>query len=197
MIESISTWWEPLSTIEKIYWAIAIPFSVIFILQTILTFIGGELGGDVDIDMDTDAEIDADTGIDFQFFTIKNFIAFFTIFGWTGIACLDAEMSVFASVVIALIAGLVMMTIMASIFYFFSKMTDSGTLDIKNAIGGVGEIYLTVKANRGNIGKVTIMVQGSYRELEAITDDDQDLTNGMVINVKDVINGNLLLISKN
>jgi len=190
MLENLPDWWSGLSTVQQIYWGIAIPFSLIFLIQTILTFVGGEIDGDTDMDIDADGEIG------FQFFTIKNFVAFFTMFGWMGIACLDAGWSLLVSLLVSLISGLVMMTIMAAIFYFFSRLTDSGTMDVQNAVGGVGEVYLTVKAARGNIGKVSIMVQGSLRELEAITDDDQDLTNGSVIQVKEVINGNLLLITK-
>lgn len=190
MFDNIPAWWDTLTSVQQIYWGIAIPFTLIFLIQMVLTFVGGEIDGDTDMDIDADGEIG------FQFFTIKNFVAFFTIFGWTGIACLDAEMEFFTVVIVSLAAGLIMMTVMASIFFFFSKLTDSGTMDVKNAVGGVGEVYLTVRAKRGNIGKVTIMVQGSFRELEAITDDEEDLTNGMVINVKEVINGNLLLITK-
>lgn len=190
MFDNFPAWWDALTSVQQIYWGIAIPFTLIFLIQTVLTFVGGEIDGDTDMDIDADGEIG------FQFFTIKNFVAFFTIFGWTGIACLEAEMAFFTVVIVSLISGLIMMSVMASIFYFFSKLTDSGTMDVKNAVGGVGEVYLTVRAKRGNIGKVTIMVQGSFRELEAITDDEEDLKNGMVINVKSVINGNLLLITK-
>ena len=89
-----------------------------------------------------------------------------------------------------------MMTLMASIFYYFSKLTDSGTMSLKNAVGKIGEVYLTVGASRGNIGKISIKVQGSLRELEAITDDDEDLKMGTVIEVTDIITDNLLLITK-
>jgi hypothetical protein len=188
MFDNFPAWWDGLNSIQQIYWAIAIPFTLIFLIQTVLTFVGGEI--------DTDMDIDGDGDIGFQFFTIKNLVAFFTIFGWTGIACLDSGLSMIAVILSSLIAGLIMMSLMAAIFYFFSKLTASGTMNIQNAVGGVGEIYLTVRAKRGNIGKVSLMVQGSLRELEAITDDDEDLKNGMVINVKEVINGNLLLISK-
>jgi len=190
MFDNFPAWWDGLNSIQQIYWAISIPFSIIFLIQTVLTFVGGEIDGDTDMDMDADGDIG------FQFFTIKNLVAFFTIFGWTGIACLDSEMSMMAVIITSLVAGLIMMSVMAAIFYFFSKLTDSGTMNIQNAVGGIGEIYLTVRAKRGNIGKVSLMVQGSLRELEAITDDEEDLKNGMVISVKEVINGNLLLISK-
>ena len=53
MILSISEWWPTLDALEKVYWIIAIPFSVIFILQTIMTLFMGDVtdvdsGGDVD-----------------------------------------------------------------------------------------------------------------------------------------------------
>ncbi len=189
MFEDLPSWWDALSTYQQIYWGIAVPFTLIFIIQTVLTFIGSEIDAD-------DMDADGDTEMGFQFFTIKNFVAFFTIFGWTGLACLDSGYSLPLTVIVSLVAGLIMMTVMAAIFFFFSRLTDSGTMDINNAIGGVGEVYLTVQAKRGNVGKVSIMVQGSLRELEAITDDEQDLKNGMVIEVREVINGNLLLITK-
>jgi hypothetical protein len=40
-------------------------------------------------------------------------------------------------------------------------------------------------------------VQGSLRELEAITDDDLDLPMGTVVTVTDGLNSSMLLVSKN
>ena len=189
---NFSAWWESLSTIQQIYWGIAIPSTVIFLLQTILTF----MGGDSDSDISTDVEVETDHGIGFQFFTLKNFIAFFTIFSWTGIACFDSGFSYSKTIIFSVLAGLAMMTLMAALFYYFSKLTDSGTMKMKNAVGKVGEVYLTVGASRGNVGKISIKVQGSLRELEAITDDEEDLKMGTVIEVTDIITDNLLLITK-
>ena len=39
----MQTWWEALSTIEKVFWLMSIPFSVIFVIQMVLSFIG--IGG--------------------------------------------------------------------------------------------------------------------------------------------------------
>ncbi len=189
---NLGNWWDTLSTIQQIYWGFAIPFTIIFLLQMILTFVGGELHSDGSVDV----EIDHDHGVGFQFFTIKNFVGFFTIFSWTGIAGLNAGFSNEFTILISIVSGILMMALMGAIFYYFSQLTDSGTMDIKNAIGGVGEVYLTIKAKRGNIGKVHIKVQSSLRELEAITDDDEDLSTGMVISVKEVINDDILLVSK-
>ena len=70
-------------------------------------------------------------------------------------------------------------------------------MNINNAKGGIGEVYMRISAERGNVGRVLIKVQGSLRELEAITDDEIDIPMGSVVNVKDVINNNILLVSKN
>ena len=67
---------------------------------------------------------------------------------------------------------------------------------MKNAVNGIGEVYLNIPAERGGMGKVSIKVQGSLRELEAMTDDNEDLMRGSVVQVVDVINEHILLVSK-
>jgi membrane protein implicated in regulation of membrane protease activity len=192
MFADFSGWWEALSLMQKIYWCIAVPSTMFFAFQLVFTF----LGGDMDVQAGHDFEFDHDTGIGVQFFTLKNLIGFFTLFSWTGIAALDAGASEQKSLVAAIIAGVVMMALMTTLFYFMSKMAATGTLKIENALGKTGEIYLPVKANRGGIGKVMVKVQGSLREMEAITDDDADLSTGSVVRVKEVIDSNILLVTK-
>lgn len=184
------TWWEGLNLSLKIYWALAIPFTLFFLLQLVLSFMGGDVPDDT-----PDAEVEADTGIAFQFFTLKNLVAFFSIFGWTGIACIDSGLSETTSLIIALIAGLIMMTVMASVFYFLGKANADGTLKMKNALGGVGEVYMTIKSKRGGIGKVQIKIQNSLRTLDAMTDDNQDIPTGKIITVKQVINDSILVVT--
>ena len=79
-------WFFALNTFEKVYWVIALVSSLIFIVLMVMTFVGG----DVDDLGDVDADIDGDTGIGFQFLSFKNLMGFFTIFGWVGIACINA-----------------------------------------------------------------------------------------------------------
>ncbi|SHI37992.1 hypothetical protein [Pseudozobellia thermophila] len=182
---------ETYTLFEKIYWFTAVVASLIFIVLLVMTFIGGEVD---DIDGDVDAQIEADTGIEFQFLSFKNLIGFFTIFGWSGIACLDAGMSKGLTVLISVICGLLMMLAMASLFYYLGKLQSSGTLKLQNAIDQIGEVYLTIGANRKSIGKVSINVQGSLRELEALTDADKDLVQGNVVVVKDVTANGILIV---
>ena len=189
-MSDFSSWWEGLSLSLKIYWSLAIPFTLFFVLQLILSFLGGDVPDDA-----PDAEVEADTGIPFQFLTLKNLVAFFSIFGWTGIACIDAGLPETTSLIISIAAGLAMMTIMASIFYFLGKANASGTLKLRNAKGGIGAVYLTIPAKRGGIGKVQITVQGSLRTLDAMTDDEVDIPTGKVITITEVVNDSILLVT--
>lgn len=186
----MTEWFDALTSFEKIYWFITVISTLMFLFVLVTTFMG--VNGD-DIG-DVDAEVDADTGVGFQFFTFKNMVAFFTIFGWSGIASLDAENTKTITIIISIFSGFLMMTIMAAMFYYISKLSDSGTLKMKNALNAIGEVYLTVGANRSKIGKVQIKVQGSLRELEALTDTDIDLKQGTVITVVEVTSNGILII---
>ncbi len=188
----MAEWYSNLELFPKIYWSIALLGSLIFLITMVLSF----AGGDADDLGDVDADIDGDTGIGFQFITFKNLIGFFTLFGWSGIACIDAGFSKPLTITISMVCGLIMMGIMGAMFYYMNKLNNSGTLIFKNAINAVGEVYLTVGANRSSIGKAHVRIQGALRELEALTDADTDLKSGSVIKVKDVTENGILIIEK-
>jgi len=190
----MNDFFEGMTTLEQTYWIIALIGSAVFFIIFVLTFIGG---GDVDMDADMDiAEGGDDGGVGFQFFTFKNVVAFFTIFGWTGIICVDNQLSTTLSIVISTAAGLVMMVLTSLLFFWMSSMAQSGTLKIRNAIGVVGEVYLPIGGKRSKIGKIQIKVQGSLRELEAITDSEEELATTTIIKVTEVISDELLLVEK-
>lgn len=188
-----TSWWNNLSTMQQIYWLVTIPATLLFLIQLVLTFIGGDLSGDTG---DIDADYDADHGMGFHFITVKNMIAFFALFGWTGLAAIDSGLASFLILLISSISGLVMMLIMASIYYFMSKLNSSGTLKMKNAIGKIGNVYISIPAKKGGLGKVQVKVQGGLRTLEAMTEELEDIKTGSIIEVADVINDQILLVKK-
>jgi hypothetical protein len=188
----MTEWFLNLEFLSKVYWLVAIIGSLIFAIVMVMAFLGGDSDGIGDIDTD----IDTDTGAGFQFISFKNLVGFFTIFGWSGIACIDAGLSTPLTIVISVISGLLMMVIMAALFYFISKLTDSGTLDYKNAIDAVGEVYLTIGADRSKMGKVSVNVQGAMRELDALTDSLTELKSGTIITVVDVTSNGILIVDR-
>jgi hypothetical protein len=205
-------WWEALSTFEKVFWYISIPFSLILLIQMILTFAGmgggssdiGEAGPDMS-GLDTDVEIDTEVADDHSFgtdypqfdvFTVRNFIAFFAVFGWAGIAGISQDFSTFWTIFFATGMGLVTVIIISALFYFISRFADSGTLDIRNALGQIGNVYIPIKASGGNIGKISVNIQDSIREMRAITKATIDLPTGTVVKVTGIVSGDILVVEK-
>jgi membrane protein implicated in regulation of membrane protease activity len=186
----MAEWFSNLEFLPKVYWLVAIIGSLVFSVVMVMAF----SGGDADDIGDVDSDIDAGAG--FQFISFKNLVGFFTIFGWSGIACIDAGLSTPLTIIISVISGLLMMVIMATLFYFISRLTDSGTLNYKNAIDAVGEVYLTIGADRSKMGKVSVSVQGTLRELDALTDSLTELKSGTIIKVVDVTSNGILIVDQ-
>ncbi len=220
-------WWEALSGFEKVFWYISIPFSIILVIQIVLTFIGldgsssdvGEglsdgSGLDLDIDTDVDFDVDVDVDIDidadpssnqdiaghdtpmFSFFTFRNFVAFFAVFGWAGIVGIHNDFGTAWTIVFAIVLGLAMMFIVSGLFYFMHRMVGSGTMNIRNALNQVGNVYIPIKANAANTGKIQVNIQDSIREMSAITRKDEDLPTGTVVRVTGIVSGNILVVEK-
>src|SRR4030095_11714610 len=194
MILDITSWWQALQVFEKVLWAIAIIFSLLFLLQTVFSMVGGD--GDVhDAVGNADVFIGDDDGVGYQFFTIKNMIAFFTMFGWIGIAAYNSGLSKTLSIGLALLGGALMVLIMVLLLKNISRLKHSGTLQMKNAINQVGETYLFIPESRSGIGKVHIRIQGSLHELQAMTDDKSAIATGKLIKVTDIIGERVLLVT--
>ncbi|RIJ50049.1 hypothetical protein D1614_04700 [Maribellus luteus] len=179
---------------ERIFWYLAIPTTLILILLMVLSIFGGDTDTDVDTDVDADIA-DGDT-IPFQFISVKNIVAFFAVFGWSGIGFINAGMAPWLVILLAVFCGLLMMLLMGTLFYLMSKLAENGTLKMNNAIGRLGEVYLRIPAQRGGMGKVQLTVQGSVRTLDAITDDLDEIATASIVQVVDVIDDSILLVKK-
>jgi len=191
---SLDTWWGAMQGAEKFYWLVAIPFTLVFLVQLVMTFVGGDLD-QVSDTMDHDAAFDHDHGIGFQFLSIKNLVGFFAIFGWTGIALLHGGKGIALTVTVSMMAGLLMMVIMASLVYFLGKLTEDSSLNLNNATGKIGTVYLRIPPMRSGTGKVQINVQG-FQTLDAMTDDTEEIKTGAVVEVISVFNNEVLLVKK-
>ncbi len=207
-------WWNGLTLMEQILYCIAIPSTLILLLQTIMTLCGfGHEGGDmnvsdtsgIDFDMDMPDDISFDTDIgdgspvsdlgSMHFFTMQGIVAFFCIFGWTSIIILHGGGSGTVSVLVGLVFGFIAMFAVAKVMQVSAKMTQSGTLDMRNTLGETGRVYLTVPPKGGGPGKVNSPVQGRFMEFDALNSSDMAIQTGENIRVID-IEGNYLVIEK-
>lgn len=189
----MQTWWTELDPLMKALWGITIFASLVFTVQTILTFVG------MDSDLGTGSDFDGDTPPDvshpFQLFTFRNFINFFLGFGWTALALRPVMESTGWMLLIAAVAGVALVAAVMYIFKWLSGMEQSGNIRTEQACGCTGNVYLTIPGRRQGEGKVQIAIGGAIREYNAVTDGEK-LANGTPVRVKSVINDQTLLVEK-
>lgn len=198
-------WWNSLDTMMKILWAITLASSLIFVIQTVMTFLGASHDGDFDINTDADApdiaDTDGDATVDhstgMNLLTLRNFVNFFLGFGWTAVLLRGSVASTGLLMVISIIVGAALVFLVMMLFRGLARMQQSGNINIfKSAIGCQGTVYLTIPAGRSGEGKVQIVINEAVREYDAVTDGDE-LRTGTAIHVVNVVNTTTLLVEPN
>lgn len=186
-------WWNSLDLALQIFYCIAIPATLVLLIQTFLMFIGiGDGDADFnapDVDFnsdgipdDIDMDIDDVTGFEsLHIFTIRGIIAFFVIFGWVGVVMESANINLIITLVVAMICGFAMMVLIAYLFKMVMRLKSDGNTDNRNALGSAGKVYLTIPPARSGEGKINIMLQGTYVERNAVTDEDESIPTGCEI----------------
>ncbi len=58
----------------------------------------------------------------FQPINFRNLIGFFTVLGWSGLACIDAGLSTESTILASFVCGLAMLLAMATVFYIMGKL---------------------------------------------------------------------------
>ena len=194
MLLSFFPVWSELDLMSQVYWLITVPATVVFAFLLILTIFSSD--ADTDVNTDLDHSFADGDGIPFQMLSLKNIIGFFTMFGWSGLGFLSAGLAPFLVILFSFICGFLMMLAMATLFYFMSKLAESGNMNIRNAVGRTGDVYLTIPARREGMGKIQITVQGTLQTLDAVTDNEEAIPTSAIIEVIGVINNQILLVQK-
>ncbi|MBQ9086327.1 MAG: NfeD-like protein [Clostridia bacterium] len=210
-------WWNSLSMAVQVFYCIAIPSTLILVIQTILLFLGiGDdadgldgIGGDAAPDgPDADpgdgvfgeelATEDPDPhGWDgLRILTFRGIIAFFVVFGWVGVAMGATGASLWLTIPIAFLSGLAMMITLAVLLRAVMRLRSDGNTDNRNAIGTSGRVQLTIPAYRTGEGKVHLMLQGSYVERDAVTDETEPIPTGCEIVVIGVSGQTTLVVKR-
>ncbi len=193
-------WWSTLGVAMKVLWAVTLSASLIFVIQTIMTFLGADAGdADFDTDMDVDIEDPASyeghTGM--NLYTFRNFVNFLLGFGWTAILLQEDISSTAVLLLVATLVGVALVAIVMYLFKLLYSMQSSGNIDVyKHAVGCLGKVYLTIPENRKGLGKVQITIKNAVREYEAVTDEDEPLKTGEAIKVVEVLNQSTMLVEK-
>ncbi len=199
--------WNSLSVAMKILWAVTLSASLIFIIQTIMTFLWADAdSADFDINTDVDTSVDAggadvdtsgghSSGIGLLSF--RNLVNFCLGFGWTAILLQSQVKSTTLLLLIALVVGIALVALVMLLFKWIGGMQQSGNINVyKSAVDCRGTVYLTIPAERTGSGKVQITINDSIREYDAVTDGPA-LKTGTKIHVVDVVSSTTLLVEEN
>ncbi|MFP6900763.1 MAG: hypothetical protein VCA36_07445 [Opitutales bacterium] len=180
-------WLQSLGGALGTFYVIAIVSGAVLAIQMLLTLIGA------DTDFDADG-VGAGEGGDTGLFSIRSVGAFFTGFGWTGVAMLENGYNTAQATFAATVVGLIFLGMVFYLMRYMFSLREEGTLDYTNAIGNVGSVYLPIPPNRKGIGQVEVMVQGRIRIVKALTDHSKRIGNRVAVQVKSVIDQQTVLV---
>ena len=178
----MTEFFESLSALLAFY-AIAIVASLVLVVQIALALLGFD---------DVDADLDAGGGM--GFLSVRALVAFFGGLGWTGVIMLENGVSLPAATAAGIGAGLALMLMMAWIIRLIYSFQETGTIDLKNAIGQVGTVYVTVPARRSGTGRIRVAVQGRVKIAAALTGSGEPITAEKRVRVTDLVDSRTLLV---
>lgn len=193
-------WWNALTLLEQVFYIIAIPATVIMVIQSVLLLIGI---GDGDVDMDLphdipDADIpDGTEGSDgLSLFSIRGITAFFAVGGWMGVVLVKRGWPEALCIIVAFAAGSAALLLLAWIMKKVARMQDCGNIDLANAVGRSAKVYLKIPPLRREVGKVTVTFQERLMECEAVTDSNTEILTGENVRIVGLADQSTLLVER-
>ena len=194
-------WWNSLELTQQIFACIAIPSTLILLIQTILLLIGigngsdADTDGDVSTDGDFDGDSDGDGGDDgLALFSVRGIMSMLAVMGWSAMALLETPLPGFVSILISVVLGVAMLFIMAYVMKLISKLQNSGNIDIGNAVGKMAQVYIPIPPKGTGSGKVHLTIQEQYCEVGAITTLADKIKTGAYVRVVAVDDAGMLVV---
>ena len=183
-----------LEPLQKFFWTIACCASLVFIIQTIMTFIG--LGTDTDVDAGPkDGSVDSmEDGALSGVFSFRNLINFLLGYGWAGVLLKDTVENGWLLQIIAIAVGLLFVLAFVFMFRQVMKLSHDGSFKMQEAVGLKADVYLRIPAARSGRGKVQVSVKGSIHEIDAVTDNDTEIATGGQVEIVEALGDDLLLV---
>ena len=147
--------------LDLLFASAALVGGLLFIAWFFLLMIGGLAGGLLD-----GVGVDVDMGADLSFkaFTFQGIVAFVLMFGLVGLALSRSDQHQMVALLAGTAAGGASMWTMGKMFQVFYSVQSSGNMNIDNAVGKNGTVYMRIKP--GEVGQIQVEVQGAMRTLD-------------------------------
>ena len=207
-MEWFNVWWGGLGLSEQILYCIALPSTLILIIQAIMILFGA--GGDVDGGMGEGGLDGADGGDGGDFdsgdgagefgaasmFTLQGVASFLCVFGWGSILMQRGGLPLLFAMLVALVLGIAVMYAMAKVVFYLTKLAHTGTLDVKNLLGSMGTVYLRIPPKGEGRGKVMVQTSERLVEFDAISEGEEPIPNNAQVRVIDILGENVLVVEQ-
>lgn len=186
-------WWNELLLIQQIFALIALPSTLLIVIQTVLMLIGigGDSGADADVDIDDGIEV-PDDGL--AIFSVRGVTSMLCITGWVALALLETSLPQGVSIAIAIACGVATLIGMAYLMRAVYRLQSSGNIDIENCVGKIGEVYIPIPSTGNGSGKINLTVQEKFSEFTAITTSGEQLKTGAFVRVVAVSESGVLVV---
>ncbi|MFN2352867.1 MAG: hypothetical protein ABR497_13085 [Kiritimatiellia bacterium] len=185
-------YYHSLSAMEAFYAGCALFGGILFLIRTVLMFVGEV--GDMDVGEDG-LSVPDDADASFKVLSLQSLTAFFMMFGLVALALSrQAGWGHWGSVLGGGAAGAFAVWLIGRIFLGMHRLQADGTLRIENAVGQAGEIYLNIAP--GKTGQVRVTVQGQLRVFDAVAAEGVGLQTGDRVVVDRVLGGNVLVVKQ-
>ena len=170
-----------LSGLPLLYGICAVIGGCLFLILMVLMFIG--------IEFDFDALADGSGHV-----SLHGISGFFTLFGIVGLYLNSQGYGAVVSSAGGIGAGGMMFLAVSRIIAAMRNLESSGNITVDQTVGAKGSVYAEILP--GESGAVTIFIDERERRYDAVTDEPAGLKTGDLIEVKEVISGSLLKVTK-
>ena len=177
--------------IDMLFAASALVGGILFVLYFFLLMIGG-IATDI---FDGLFGIDVDMGADasFKALTVQGIMAFRMFFGLAGLYVTKSGGGPSPAILAGAIAGGASMYFTGKLFELFVNLQQDGTVELSEAIGAKGQVYLRITDE--GVGQVTVEVNEAQRTFNAKAEDGAGIATGDFIEVVDTI-GEVLVVKR-
>ncbi len=187
-----------MSALEQVLFILAsssTAIMIIFLVMLLLGFDTDEFDGigspDIDIDGINDDPITGIAGL--KVLTLRGVLVFLAIGSWTAFLLVSSA-GIWLGLVLGVIAGVIAAFIQALAFKAALKLESAGNIDYMNAVGKTGAVYLRIPKNRQGKGKVSMVIQDRLTEVDAVTEENQDLLPNQTIIVVSLLDATTLIV---
>lgn len=183
---------DAMEPLLRTFWYIALPATLIFLIQTVMTFMGMDAHDGADADFNSDL---SGTDTPFQLFSLRNLINFLLGLGWGGICFWGVIENKVVLTAVALLVGIIFVAMFFAAIKQIQKLAEDNSFKITDTLNKTCSVYLSIPAAKGGKGKIQISVKGSNHELNAMTEGDK-IETGATVKVVRVEGSDLVFVEK-